>query len=152
MHPEDIKEYLSVMGFEKLPKLKEVRRRFLELCILTHPDKQGSEEKFKELVKAKQELVKYILNRPTEEKEDEEEEITRRMMKVFSFFHINKKSVTIKYPTKFSERIETVMTRRFGPSDDKSSSKNGNKFTTTSGVFVTSYVKHGEELSTLHVQ
>ena len=53
-----MKEYLSILGFDvdelnEFPKMKEVRKQFLKLAILKHPDKpNGNEKDMKELLKA----------------------------------------------------------------------------------------------------
>ena len=42
---EEIGKYLDVLGMkceeERLPKVKDVRKRFLQLSLERHPDKQG---------------------------------------------------------------------------------------------------------------
>ena len=47
------KSYLKVLGLsqERLPKMKEVRKQYIKLSLLRHPDKKltGTDELFNEL-------------------------------------------------------------------------------------------------------
>ena len=53
-------EILEFEKFEELPKMKEVRRKFLKIVKAKHPDGgQGTEEDFVELLEAKEFLMNY---------------------------------------------------------------------------------------------
>ena len=55
---------LKVLGFPEdvLPKMKELRNRYLELSLVGHPDKDtGTDEDFKELLNAHEEIGKLIV-------------------------------------------------------------------------------------------
>ena len=59
---------LRVLGFPEniLPKMKELRKRYLELSFIRHPDKEtGTDKAFQELPNAYSEIGKLIDTKPT---------------------------------------------------------------------------------------
>ena len=46
MMTERVNKALKMLGFEKIPKMSELRIRFLKLCNEEHPDKGGENERF----------------------------------------------------------------------------------------------------------
>ena len=76
-------DYLKVLEVENLqliPKMKEVRKKFLRLVKAKHPGGgQGSGEDFIELQDAYEFLMNYIkVNNPEGGIDDEEEQLTRK--------------------------------------------------------------------------
>ena len=89
MDPQ-VKEALSVLGFVnlvKLPKLKDIRIKFLKLSLLHHRDcNNGSSEStsmFQEILNA-YETVGSVLKDTVYDDDDLEDEIDRKMFKQFS--------------------------------------------------------------------
>ena len=75
-----VKEALGILGFENLetlPKLKDIRKRFMKLSLLHHPDKNnGSKEaksKFQEILKA-YETAGRVLQDTNYDDDDHEDE------------------------------------------------------------------------------
>ena len=74
--------YLRILEIEdekSIPKMKIVRRQFLKLSKIRHPDKGvGSDEDFSELLEAKEFVMNYLkTNFPIENEEDEEEVLAK---------------------------------------------------------------------------
>ena len=91
---KDIKELLEVLGFpnnqQKLPKMKDVRKQFLKLALIRHPDKAtGNEKDMKVLLDAYQRIGKIIEGLVNEDPNDEEEEVARDEFKQFNFSNVN---------------------------------------------------------------
>ena len=64
MISDEVKRALMILNFDKfdvVPKMKQLRQRFLKLCIDLHPDKGGPTDKFQELPDAKNIVSNYIL-------------------------------------------------------------------------------------------
>ena len=82
----EIKFHLRVLEFseEVLPKMKELRKRYIRLSLLRQPDKAGTDAAFKELLEA----YKFIGNLIEKEKCDEldkDEQRARREYKENNF-------------------------------------------------------------------
>ena len=60
MISEQVKRALQMLQFDEVPKMAELRSRFLKLCVERHPDKGGTSEQFQELLEAKEVVSKYI--------------------------------------------------------------------------------------------
>ena len=71
---------LEFSNLDELPKMKEVKKKFLKIVKAKHPDGgQGTEEDFVELMEAKEFLLNYLkVNQANEEDIDEEETLARR--------------------------------------------------------------------------
>ena len=55
MVSEEIRNLMEILGYQelsKLPTMKSLRQHFRKLAVERHPDKGGTNEKFKELYKA----------------------------------------------------------------------------------------------------
>ena len=76
MISETVRNALKMLKFENIPKMCELRSRFLQMCLELHPDKGGNKENFQELLEAKDILSRYIENNVSEDVKDEEEEDT----------------------------------------------------------------------------
>ena len=77
------KNLLKVLGLseKKLPKMKELRKQYLKLSLLRHPDKKltgtGSDELFQELLYA-YEYIGNLIEKSSSTDIDEEEEQARK--------------------------------------------------------------------------
>ena len=74
-------ENLEVLGFggDVLPKMKELRKRYLELSLVRHPDKRsGTDEEFQKLLNAYLEIGKLIEKASNTDTNDREEDKARR--------------------------------------------------------------------------
>ena len=90
--------HLETLGLEsgKVPKMKEVRKQFLKLANIRHPDKpNGTDELMKELLNAYQKVGKFLEEMKPEDMNDEEEMSAREQFKQFNFSNINKNSVSM---------------------------------------------------------
>ena len=106
---------LEIRDLTKLPLMKKVRANFLKLVKSKHPDGgEGTEEDFIELFEAKEFLLNYIKNNPTEEKEDEEESLIRRTFDQANIHDINTDSVTIKVQNIHVNCWRDVLEAHFG--------------------------------------
>ena len=50
-----VEQALKTMGFQditKIPKMKEIRKKWLLLSLINHPDKNGTNEAFQDLLEA----------------------------------------------------------------------------------------------------
>ena len=100
--PDVIKTMLLILGFEniiKLPKIKDVMKKYYKLALKTHPDKPGgSKEEFQKLEEALRVAGDYI-TKNTVEKDDPEESLAKDLfIDMFSQFNTkkeNKKCTTI---------------------------------------------------------
>ena len=84
---------LKVLGFEIncLPKMKELRKRYLELSLVRHPDKEnGSDEAFQILLNAYIDIGKLIENSKNCDIDDKEENVARKEFKENNFEKVNK--------------------------------------------------------------
>ena len=57
---ETVKRALQMLDFNEIPKMNELRSKFLRKCLELHPDKGGSTERFQELLDAKDIISRYI--------------------------------------------------------------------------------------------
>ena len=151
MISDKVKAALHVLGFREVPKMNEVRDRFLKLCLERHPDKGVSNEEFQSLLNAKETVCKYIEENVPEDKENNDDVAMRKQFKEFNEVSINISSVTIRYASKYSEYYDNSFCKRFGMPQDNSRTGNGKKYTAPGGVYVTIY-KKSEDFSTILVQ
>ena len=70
MISETVRNALKMLKFENIPKMCELRSRFLQMCLELHPDKGGNKENFQELLEAKDILSRYIENNVSEDEKD----------------------------------------------------------------------------------
>ena len=95
----ETRSLLRVLGLpeERLPKMKELRKQYLKLSLLRHPDKKltGSDELFQELLYA-YEVIGNLIQKCENTDKDEEEEQARKEFRESNFEKVNKTSVTIK--------------------------------------------------------
>ena len=118
---------LRILGFpeDTLPKMKELRKRYLELSLIRHSDKGGTDEDFQELLHAYNSIGKIIEKSKNLDNEDHEEDEARKKFKESNFEKINKTSVTIKILSAHVKVWDRVFTEKYGnPSvNDANSSK-----------------------------
>ena len=111
------KKNLRILGFpeDTLPKMKELRRRYLELSLIRHPDKAtGTDEDFQELLYAYESIGKLIEKSENTDREDVEEDEARKKFKESNFEKVNKTSVTVKILATHVEAWNNVFTEKFG--------------------------------------
>ena len=107
---------LLIMGFEEtksLPTMKCLRQKFIKLAVERHPDKGGSDEKFKELYEAYEILGKLIDSQIITE-EDKDEIEARRMFREEIWEEVNTKSITLKVHKQDGESWESILKENFG--------------------------------------
>ena len=129
-----IKKALEILGFEesakvgKLPKMKDVKKKFHKLALTHHPDKPGGNgEVFKEMTEAYRLIGEYILEEQEENEDDEngvfdfEEEVARKTFKQFQFANVkeNMRSFTIHIDNAMSCAWTTVLSQHYGVPLDK---------------------------------
>ena len=127
MMSEAVKKLMEIMGYEegeKLPSMKSLRQHFRKLAVETHPDKGGSNEKFKELYKAYETLGNLIDSQKTGEEDNEEIE-ARRMFREENFEEVNSASVTLRVNA--TDAWEDVLKENFGEPKQNSSIASENK-------------------------
>ena len=125
MLSEEVMKALKVLDFKDVPLMKELCVRFLQLCIKCHPDKGGSDDKFKELTEAIEIVSKYIEENKEINAKDEEESLVRREFRECNFIKVNKVSITVKYPSKYASKYDEILFKNFGEPIDRTSSGNG---------------------------
>jgi DnaJ-class molecular chaperone len=124
----DIKviEALKNLEFEDpeiLPKLKEIRKRYMKLSFIHHPDRNhGSKEstaRFQKLLNAYQTAGKACENTIYEDDSDEDE-MARKMFKQFSFSAVkeNLNSFTIKTEKTLNAIWKEILCANFGQPQD----------------------------------
>ena len=65
-----------------LPKMKELRKRYLELSLARHPDKEtGTDEDFQELINAYNAIGKLVEKSRNQDVNDQEEDDARKEFK-----------------------------------------------------------------------
>ena len=111
------KSYLKVLGLsqERLPKMKEVRKQYIKLSLLRHPDKKltGSDELFNELGFA-YEFIGNLIQNSVNTEIDEEEEQARKEFRESNLEKVNKTSVTIKIKTEHVKAWWKVFEEKYG--------------------------------------
>ena len=110
-------ENLEVLGFggDVLPKMKELRKRYLELSLVRHPDKRsGTDEEFQKLLNAYLEIGKLIEKASNTDTDDREEDKARREFKESNYEKINKASITIKIISSHVMAWEQIFTEEYG--------------------------------------
>ena len=99
-----VMEALSILGFDdvtSLPKLKEIRKRFLQLSLKYHPDKNSdsgeAKEHFQKILEAYNVAGEACENKVYDD-DDDEDKLARMMFKQFCFSSVteNVNSFTIK--------------------------------------------------------
>ena len=127
-----LKTALILLGFDDpktVPKMKEIRKRYMILSLKLHPDKPGgSDAKFQALLDAYNlageaaELIKA-------DGDDMEDVIARKMFSQFKVKSVteNTDTFTIFIESTFAEGWNDVLTENFGTPIDKG--PHGRKFT-----------------------
>ena len=149
-----VRDALIVLGFDssaKLPKLKEIRKRFLKLSVVHHPDrnkgKQEATQRFQEILHA-YEVAGKACEDIIYDDDDQEDVLARKMFKQFSFSAIKENSTTftIKTELPLNSLWKQVLEANFGPPDDLGS--HGLKYTAVdkcdsmnARIFITIYTK-----------
>ena len=110
MHNEEVFEDLKTLGFkeyEKLPKLKDVKKSYYEMAKALHPDKHMDEdenvkkefeEKFKILMNAYKRLSLFILKNTSSNENDDEENLIRKEFESMNVVTMNQNSVKLSIP------------------------------------------------------
>ena len=124
-----IKNALKVLGFEDLstiPKMKEIRKQWIRLSLLHHPDKPTGETKaFQQLVNA-YEIACETAKKNEYDKSDLEEEVARKMHDQSQSMSVmeNQQSYTILIEKCMIQYWESVLGLMYGtPKDQKTSGK-----------------------------
>ena len=143
-----LRESLDTLEFQdvsEIPKMKEIRQKWLKLSLLLHPDKSGgSKELFQKLISAYQ--VACDAAKAAEfDNEDQEEEVARKIYEQFQLASVieNLQCYTILLEPKFLSIWETVLGDNYGSPIDQNT--NGKKFTFNDNcpesgtVFITLY-------------
>ena len=111
-----IEKLLVIMGFTKvneLPTMKTLRQTFIKLAVERHPDKGGSDEKFKELYEA-YEILGKLIDSQTSAEQDKEETEARRMFREEIWEEINTASITLKVNAAEGKMWEDVLKEHYG--------------------------------------
>ena len=144
-----MRRHLQILDFSRVPQMRELRERFIQLCFDSHPDKGGSDKKFQELLEAKDQVSKFILQNVPENADDKAEVIARKESSEVSIIRVNKSSVTVKYPSNYAVLYERCLENRYGSPIDNSTLSNGKKYSLSDGIFVANYMKSDSRTSTL---
>ena len=123
---ETIVAMLLVLGFNevsKLPKIKDVMKKYYKLALKTHPDKPGgSKEKFQKIEEAFRIVGDYIMKN-TVENDDPEECLAKDLFKdIFSQFNTtkeNKKCTTVLINNYHNFAWDTALTNYCGEGIEK---------------------------------
>ena len=127
-----MRDALNVLGFKdsfeigKVPKMKDVAKKFHKLALVNHPDKGGDEELCKKVTEAYRIVGEHIEKNKNDTQEDDsfdfEEEVA---MKTFEQFKANvkqnMKSFTIHIENSTSFAWEVILTKHFGSPVDRNS-------------------------------
>ena len=107
---------LEFDDLEKIPMMKEVRKKFIRLVKAKHPDGgNGTEEDFIELFDAKEFLMNYIkVNFPVQVDIDEEETLARKEFDSANIENINEDSVTVFIPSYHVSTWRKCLSERYG--------------------------------------
>ena len=127
----EIKFHLRVLEFpeDKLPKMKELRKRYIRLSLLRHPDKKdtGTDAAFKELLEAYK-FIGNLIDKESCDETDRDEQNARTEYRKNNFEKINKTSVTIKIMTSHVLMWEKVFTENYGAPIDRSDVNNSKQW------------------------
>ena len=148
-------EILEIEDHYSLPKMKTVRKKFLKIVKSKHPDGEGNEEDFVELLEAKEWLMNYLkINSPMEDTEDEEERLVRQEFELANIHKINTDSVTIYVPTAHVASWNTAFEKKYGPPAILPVKKGAGptQFKTQNGIAVTIWRKEQSAKSTMLIQ
>ena len=160
---DEIKDLLVILGFEKsiraIQLMKDVRRNFLKLAILKHPDKPGGvKADFQKLKDAYDRIGKLIEETEQDDLNDTEETVARKLFRETNFEKINLYSVTIAILTSQADAWEKVLMENYGVPTEGKDKSNGKKFTIESlgsdsdkgsSIYVTLWKKEKVNRSTL---
>ena len=155
---DEIRKLLVILGFDKdiksIPLMKEVRRNFLKLAILKHPDKPGGvNADFQQLKDAYDKIGKVIQETKQDDLEDTEETVARKLFRETNFEKINLYSVTIAILTSQADAWEEVLIENYGNPTEGKEKSNGKKFTIendkVSSIYITLWKKEKFNRSTL---
>ena len=162
---KEIENLLVILGFPRgelrVPKMKEVRKQFLKLAMIKHPDKAtGNDKDMKMLLDAYHRVGKFIEDMVTDDVNDEEELTARDHFKQFNFSNVNKNSITMMIFSMHAGSWEQILTEVYGPPIDNSATKNGKKWTLkvyktenkVGSVFIQIWNKYPQEKSTMLIQ
>ena len=150
--------YLRILEIEEetIPKMKIVRKQFLKLSKLKHPDKGlGSSEDFKELLEAKEFVLNFLkTNCPYVNEDDEEEKLAREEYTNANIEKINIDSVTVFIPTGHVQAWKTVLDKNYGAVLNLPTKYGASpvQFKTEAGVSITVWVKEKSIRSTLLIE
>ena len=122
----NIKEALEVLGFADtgiLPKLKEIRKRYVKLSMLHHPDKNGGSKESKEMFQVilhAYEIAGKACEDIIYDDDDHEDILARKMFKQFSFSSVteNTTTFTIKTEASLNPLWNQVLDANFGHPND----------------------------------
>ena len=112
---KEIENLLVILGFPRgeprVPKMKEVRKQFLKLAMIKHPDKPtGNDKDMKLLLDAYHRVGKFIEDMVTDDVNDEEEQTARDHFKQFNFSNVNKNSITMMIFSMHAGSWEQILT------------------------------------------
>jgi hypothetical protein len=164
-----VAKWLTIMGFPspdlKYMKMKILSSQWRRMSLFKHPDKpSGTEEAFKELNNAFENLGKIIEQSPPEDLTDEEEIKARKAFKDVNFTKENISSITIVIETNMVKYWEAVLTEKLSVPIDRTNGEknNGRQWVDeaykeeteekTAKVFVTVWHKEKKEHSTMLIQ
>ena len=144
-----LKAALKTLGFENvksIPKMKEIRKQYLDLSKKLHPDKPGgSKVEFQEVLEAYT-LAGEAAEQVLVDETDIEEVVARKVFEQFKSNSVTENSTTftIHFESTLASVWSDVLTHHFGIPDDKDI--HGKKFTfndsclsNSSSIFITQY-------------
>ena len=127
-----LKDALATLGFDEsisnLPQMKDVRKKWLRLSLLLHPDKEtGDKGKFQKLLNSFKLVCDRIAGKEYD-LSDAEEDIARKMYEQFQFTSVkeNLQTYTFLIDKTMIEIWENVLRSNYGEPDDHGN--NGRKF------------------------
>ena len=149
-----VRDALKVLGFgntSTLPKLKDIRKRYIKLSVLHHPDKNNgskeSHEMFLSILSA-YEIAGKACEDIIYEDDDQDDLLARKMFKQFCFSSVKENTTTFTIKTEISLNTiwNEVLESNFGNPADLSA--HGLKYTTKdtcssvhSKIYITIYKK-----------
>ena len=112
-----IEQALKTMGFQDItviPKMKEIRKKWLLLSLITHPDKNGSNQAFQDLLEA-YEILCEEAKKTSFDENDIEENVTRKMYNQFrvSCMKENLQTFTLTIEKETIKSWELILTLNF---------------------------------------
>ena len=140
MSQESLSEALSIMGFQTLPSMSELRKMWLKKSQILHPDKFTDEDEkisktkqFQDLNNAYQVIGKYLIKEnlkkekqrknEKQEKENEDEKDDEKdeyeFFKQFNMDIRNKDSHTVIIENDAAQAWKAVFEKKYGMPEDK---------------------------------